>query len=128
MNSSRFYKHLVAVSIFLQVSNLVFSQNINPAIEYKNFNVSSIQKKIMINWVIQNNISANYFEVQRSINGNEFKTVALILGPDPKQSTGDAYECIDKPDIKVKNLFYRLKHVSLTGEIKLSETKMIAIN
>ena len=82
----------------------------------------------MIDWATDNKVPTNYFEIERSSDGINFKTIALVLGPDPKQTNCNCYECFDKPDSNTKKYFYRLKHVSSEGEIELSETKMLAIN
>lgn len=85
-------------------------------------------KKIIIDWVTDNKVAANYFEIERSVDGINFKTIAVVLGPDPKEVGGESYECVDKPLASAKKYYYRLKHVSTDGESELSETKMLAIN
>lgn len=81
----------------------------------------------MIDWATDNKVATNYFEIERSSDGVNFRTIAMVLGPDPKQNNCDCYECFDKTSTNTK-YFYRLKHVSTDGEIELSETKMLAIN
>ena len=97
-------------------------------INITSFTVNAYQKRILIDWATDNKIPTNYFEIQRSPDGINFKTILLVLGPDPKQTGCDCYECFDKPGTRTKKYFYRLKHVSKDGEIELSETKMLAIN
>ena len=82
----------------------------------------------MIDWATDNKVPINYFEIERSNDGINFKTIALVLGPDPKQANCDCYKCFDKAGSNAKKYFYRLKHVSTDGEIELSEMKMLAIN
>ncbi|MCO6498362.1 MAG: hypothetical protein J5I50_11955 [Chitinophagaceae bacterium] len=79
-------------------------------------------KKVNINWATDNKVETNYFEVERSSDGENFKTVALVFGPDP-QKPGDQYECFDK--ISGKKAYYRLKHVGLDGSLQYSSVKMI---
>ena len=96
-------------------------------INYTSFTINATPKRILIDWGTDNKIATNYFEIERSLDGKNFKTIALVLGADPKQENCDCYEGFDKPNAKSKKYFYRLKHVGLNGEIDLSETKMLAI-
>jgi hypothetical protein len=97
-------------------------------INYTSFTINATQKRILIDWGTDNKVPTNYFEIERSLDGVNFKTIALVLGQDPKQEGCDCYEGFDKPDTRSKKYFYRLKHVGLDGEIELSETKMLALN
>ena len=97
-------------------------------INITSFTVNIHEKRILIDWATDNKIPANYFEIQRSLDGINFKTILLVLGPDPKQTGCDCYECFDKPGTRTKKYFYRLKHVNKDGEFELSETKMLALN
>ncbi|MGH2565055.1 MAG: hypothetical protein ACRDE5_11110, partial [Ginsengibacter sp.] len=67
----------------------------------------------MIDWSTDNKVATNYFEIQRSVDGKNFNTIALVMGPDPKQPNCDCYEGFDKPTTKKQQYFYRLKHVGL---------------
>ena len=131
MNSNRFFQTVVVLSMFLFVQTATIGQA--PAIEkekinFTDFKINSIKNRIAIHWKTDDGVSANYFEIERSSNGINFKTIAMVLGPDPKQVNCNCYEGFDKPDSKSKKYYYRLKHVSIDGEIELSKTKMLAIN
>jgi len=102
------------------------SQEHNAKISYTSFTVNEANKKVIIDWITSENVVANYFEIQRSSDGKNFKTIALVLGPDPKQGSNNSYECFDTPSNK-KKYFYRLKHISTDGETELSEVKMLAL-
>jgi hypothetical protein len=97
-------------------------------INYTSFTVSAIKQKIMIDWSTDNKVATNYFEIQRSLDGINFKTIALVLGPDPRKGNCDCYEGVDKTLKNKRKYFYRLKHVGTDGEVDLSETRMLAIN
>ena len=60
------------------------------------FNVTTDEKRISIDWSIESATPTNYFEIQKSTDGLNFKTIALVLGPDPKKPRGDCYGCFDK--------------------------------
>ena len=54
-------------------------------INYTSFTVNSVKQRIMIDWSTDNKVETNYFEIQKSVDGVNFKTIAMVLGPDPKK-------------------------------------------
>jgi hypothetical protein len=131
MNSKKIFQVVLALTSLLSMHVVTLGQTVgtDPArINFTSFTVDSNKKGIKIDWATDNKIPTNYFEIERSSDGKNFKTIALVLGPDPKQTGCDCYECFDKPKSNAKKYFYRLKHVSTDGEIELSETKMLALN
>lgn len=105
-----------------------FEGNGQNKIHIVDFKIVESQNKININWATDNAGVTNYFELEKSDDGKNFKTIALILGPDPSKSNCDCYGCDDKDMGSKKEFFYRLKHISVNGEVEFSETKMLAIN
>jgi hypothetical protein len=86
-----------------------------------------IQKdKVNINWATANKTATNYFEVEKSSDGKNFKTVAYILGADPTKTGCDCYGCIDVVGKTKKEFYYRLKHVDTNGNVEISETRTLA--
>ena len=98
------------------------------AVGLSDFAGSLFDRSVKLNWTTATETNTKKFEIERSLDGVNFKTIALVLGQDPKQEGCDCYEGFDKPDTRSKKYFYRLKHVGLDGEIELSETKMLALN
>jgi hypothetical protein len=121
------YKSLAALLVCTIASLNGICQVKEAKITYASFTVNQVNKKVTIDWVTNSKATANYFEIQRSLDGKNFTTIALVMGPDPQKGDGDCYECFDKTLAKKKNCFYRLKHVSVDGEVEISETKMLAI-
>jgi len=135
MNTKILYKCFSALFILMLVHSEAMCQaqvgEINSQqakINYTSFTVNTVRQKVMIDWSTDNKVATNYFEIQRSFDGVNFKTIALVLGPDPKQTKCDCYEGFDKPLTNKHKYFYRLKHVSTDGKVELSETRMLAIN
>jgi hypothetical protein len=135
MNTKFFYKCFTAILVLLMVHTDVICQtqqgetNTQQAkVNYTSFTVNAGKQKIMIDWSTDNKVATNYFEIQRSLDGVNFKTISLVLGPDPKQKNCDCYEGFDKPLINKQKYFYRLKHVGVDGDVELSETRMLAVN
>ena len=71
--------------------------------------------------------TANYFEVEKSGDGRDFKTVALVMGPDPSKKDCDCYGCYDKINSKSDTTYYRVKHVDSNGVFDFSSVKMIGL-
>lgn len=131
MNSKKIFQGIIVLVVFSLIHIVSLGQVVatDPArINFTSFTVNSNQKGIKIDWATDNKKPTNYFEIERSSDGINFKTIAMVLGPDPKQPSCDCYESFDKPKSKAKKYFYRLKHVSADGEIELSETKILAMN
>lgn len=110
---------------------LSFGSNAQKTQQHKinitDFHVVKNQNKVTINWSTDQAIATNYFEVERSNDGKNFKTVAYVLGADPAKTNCDCYGCFDKITTNTKESYYRLKHVDNSGIIEFSEVKMLAL-
>lgn len=103
----------------------------NTQVHYINvtdFNVTEIGNEMKISWTMGKSAVANYFEVEKSTDGEEFKTVAIVMGPDPTKTDCDCYWYVDKINTKTKAVYYRLKHIDTNGDAELSRIKMITLN
>jgi hypothetical protein len=129
MNTIKLNRIIITAVSLLMGYNATQAQAANASgkIRFTSFTVHSTPKRVLIDWATDNTVSTNYFEIERSSDGVNFKTVALVMGPDPTQSKCDCYEGFDKPAASAKKYFYRLKHVSTDGEVELSEMKMLAV-
>ena len=117
----------VLVTIFAAFSFGGNAQKVQQStIHIMDFKVVKNENRINVNWSTDNATPTNYFELQKSFDGRNFKTVAFILGPDPSKKGCDCYGCYDNITVDKKEFFYRLKHVSTNGEVEFSETKMLA--
>ena len=121
---------LIAIIIFsssISVPSWAQEQKKGSKLNFTGFTVNTDQKRVSIDWSVENGVPTNYFEIQKSIDGVNFKTVALVLGPDPKEPTGNCYGCFDKYIRKsAKHCYYRLKHIDTKGAEQVSETKLLA--
>ena len=96
-------------------------------INVMNFSVTNVDNEVEVSWATEKSVAANYFEVEKSSDGKEFKTVAVVMGPDPTRTSCDCYWCVDKINTKTKTLYYRLKHIDTNGGVELSRIKMITL-
>jgi hypothetical protein len=110
---------------FAALSFKSFGQNMEGIkIKIADFTVLEDNNKISINWKTAPKMEANYFEVEKSNDGKNFKTVAYVLGADPTKINCDCYSCFDKITIDKRESFYRIKHIDTKGGIEFSETKI----
>ena len=112
-------------TIVLVSSTGLFAQK--HTINVTDFTVSAKEQKVIIDWKTDGATATNYFAVQKSTDGINYKTVALVLGPDPKQKNGDCYDYADKNAAKNgKHSYYRLVHVDTDGNEQITEAKLLA--
>lgn len=117
------------VILFAAFSMKVNAQKVqHHKINIVDFKVVKNKNKVSVNWSTDNATPTNYFELEKSNDGKNFKTVAYILGSDPTQTDCDCYGCFDKISTNKKEAYYRLKHVSTNGEVEFSETRELALN
>lgn len=124
-------KYMLFRSVFVIVCTaLAFAGNAqngqHSKINITDFHVVKNKNKVDINWSTDKSVGTNYFEVEKSSDGKNFKTVAYILGADPAKTDCDCYGCFDKISTNAKESYYRLKHVDTNGLVEFSEVKMIA--
>lgn len=116
---------LLISTIVLISSNGLIAQNRN--VNVTDFTVSAKEQKVIIDWKTDGATATNYFAIQKSTDGVNFKTVALVLGPDPKQKNCDCYGCFDKYVPKTaKHSYYRLVHIDTEGNEQITEAKLLA--
>lgn len=128
MKTKLLFKNALIATLFLSFALSVNAQkNGSGKINITSFEVVKAQNKVMIEWSTDKASKTNYFEVEKSTDGKNFKTVAYVLGADPTKSGCECFGCFDKVAGKAKESFYRLKHVDMNGNIQLSEVKMLAL-
>lgn len=121
-------KYMLFRSVFVILFTiLAFAGNAQQKkINITDFRLVKNHNKVDINWSTDKTVSTNYFEVEKSNDGKNFKTVAYVLGADPTKTDCDCYGCFDKINTNAKESYYRLKHVDANGSVEFSEVKMIA--
>lgn len=121
-------RNSLVVILFLSFTFNTNAQKAGKAkINITNFQVVKEQNKVAIKWATDNTSSTNYFEVEKSTDGKNFKTVAYVLGADPTKTDCECFGCFDKITGKSKESYYRLKHINTNGNVQFSEVKMLAL-
>lgn len=118
----------MAIALLFIINNMVgFGQVKQEQSSFSSFEVEKIDHKILLNWTINAVGTGNYFEVERSFDGKNFKTIMVVLGPDPSIKEKEKFEGIDKTKAKNK-AYYRLKHINEEGVITFSSIKSPVFN
>jgi len=90
------------------------------------FGVVGKDHKATASWTTETEVNHDRFELERSFDNTNFKTVALILGP--KSSNGETkyYEYTDKSSelADKKIAYYRLKQIDIDGKVTYSTIKL----
>lgn len=121
-------KSMLFRSVFvLFFAAMAFGAAAQSKVNITDFNVVKEQNKIDINWSTEKGEPTNYFEVEKSNDGKNFKTVAYVFGADPEKNDCKCFGCFDKVNSKNTAAYYRLKHVDADGYVQFSEVKMIAL-
>ncbi|MEO6683051.1 MAG: hypothetical protein ABIN48_09505 [Ginsengibacter sp.] len=110
---------------FITINLTAYAQKENNKLEILSFDTERFEDKVDIKWTINEANLTGYFELERSFNGRDFKTIMYILGPDPSKIEGNQFGGFDKIASK-KTLFYRLKQVRDGGKIELSDVKEVS--
>ena len=100
------------------LDNMVIGSITNSAlpIELKDFTVRPYRKMALIEWTTASEINNDYFEIEKSLDGNEWQKLAQIDGAG-NSSVEINYEYIDKsPALGIS--YYRLKQIDFDGQLE----------
>ena len=110
------------------ISNLAVSGQVSQDdFTFSSFEIGGNGQNIALNWTVNKVEKSNYFEVERSIGGKKFKTIMIVLGPNPSKRTEESFNSSIKNSIKNKR-YYRLKHINEEGIITFSPIKTPEFN
>ena len=86
-----------------------------------NFTVYEKDAKLIVEWATDGTVATNYWQVQVSDDGTQFSTIAVVLGPDPRQQ-GDRYQYMEKVRTgRDATRYFRLRHVDVNGNEQVSK-------
>ncbi|HTE34392.1 MAG TPA: T9SS type A sorting domain-containing protein [Chryseolinea sp.] len=94
-------------------------------VEFSVFNVACADNAAVISWQTATEINTDHFEVQRSVNGADWTTIATQRAAG-QSSTLQDYSYTDRAQVSSPKLFYRILSVDIDGRKKYTETKSSA--
>jgi hypothetical protein len=80
-------------------------------------------KKVFLQWAVQPGISADYFSIERNIDGKNFETIGVIKAAE----SAIKYEFTDEIPTKGSS-FYRIRFTNKTGSYFLSDSIEVNIS
>jgi hypothetical protein len=86
-------------------------------VKYSSFDATVADKSVLLKWITEEEINNNYFEVERSFDGRNFSTIALVLDGF-ENGTKKSYQFKDNAaELQSKSvIYYRLKQVDKDGK------------
>lgn len=109
----------------------IFSSSAGPlAVKYYSFDASLTKDNVVIcNWITEEEINNNYFELERSFDGINYSTTALIFTAENNTGSTQSYQYKDKAGV-LKNkylVYYRLKQVDKDGSTSYSKVVSVKL-
>lgn len=92
-------------------------------VKFIGFSVSLQDHNAMIQWATAEEINSSYFEIQRSDNGSDWKTIANVTAAGNTTLT-QSYSYTDK-NLIGKVLYYRIKQVDIDGKFIITPVRML---
>ena len=98
-------------------------------IRWLSFDAVKQNNNALLSWAVSNEDANKNYELQRSINGNDFSTIATIN----KNGTGNGIHDYSYTDFGINTLgspviYYRIKQVDIDSRYSFSEIKKINLN
>lgn len=121
-------KTIKKITLLLMVTAFSYSNtyaqaalSTNQKIVITNYKVYEKDAQVFIDWQTNGAVAANYWQVQYSTDGQQFTTMAIVFGPDPKQP-GDCYKYKGKIRMEAgKKVTYRVRPVDSREEEIITE-------
>ncbi|MDQ6762831.1 MAG: T9SS type A sorting domain-containing protein [Bacteroidota bacterium] len=96
-------------------------------VKYSSFDAYALNNTTNITWTTDSETNNDHFEVERSFDQKDFKTIGLVFGAEGNVSTTSKYSFSDKAkDLSShKVIYYRLKQIDFDGKVTYSVVKMV---
>jgi len=101
------------------IDNIRFTPQVVP-VELTSFTGAFVGNDVQLKWATATELNNRGFEIQRSINGSEFATVAFVEGQGTTTET-QQYSFTDRNVESRVNYAYRLKQIDFNGDYDFSQ-------
>jgi len=91
-------------------------------VKFASFTATKMENTAALNWETATELNNKGFEVQRSINGENWATIQFVTA---NKNSANKYESIDKAPVKAIN-YYRLKQLDINGQFTYSN--IVSVN
>jgi hypothetical protein len=113
-------KLLNLMTCLLLITGSAFSQSTS---EITEFNAERMNGLVNITWTPSDDATTNHFEIQKSIDGVNWKVVAIMF-PFEDISEAHSYRYSDKLQSK-EGSYYRIRQIETSKKENYSEVKMV---
>ena len=98
------------------------------AVKYSAFDATVVDKAVVLKWTTEEEINSNHFEVERSFDGTNFTTVALVLDGFENGSRKNYQFKDNAAELQSKSVvYYRLKQVDNDGKYSYTNTLVVKL-
>jgi len=105
----------------------VYREAVIVPITLTRFTGNQADDKIKLNWTTAQEINANYFDIEHSVDGNHFEKAGMVYSKYQNSSIPTDYDFLDAKPVKGIN-FYRLKQFDKDGKFKYSDIIPVLFN
>lgn len=112
---------------FKTISNVVSTLGVT----YRSFDAYALNSKtVNLSWITENETNNDHFEIEKSFDQTNFKTIGLIFGLEDNTTGVNKYSFNDKAnDLNGHQVvYYRLKQIGLDGKFTYSVLKMVRLS
>lgn len=92
------------------------------------FDAKLVNDKVNLSWITANEINLSKFELERSTNGSDYETVAVLFANGNSASELNYAYRDNISEVKSSVIYYRLKMVDLDGKSKYSLVRVIRLS
>lgn len=124
------YSVLICLLLELCVNPCLAQTNPRAAQEtvIQSFTLLRAGASVKIAWQTSSEKNNNYFEVQRSTDGEQFTTIAVVFAREQADNGADYLFADQNPGQGGSDiLYYRIRQVSMDGKFTLTETRKFKI-
>jgi hypothetical protein len=102
-----------------------FNYERNPLpVKFESFTATAQETTNLLTWVTSQEINNNYFEVEQSTNGTEFKSIAKV-NAGAHGNTKQTYSYADNNANSAEVVYYRIKQVDMNGKFSTTNTLIV---
>jgi len=114
---------ILTTALFLATASSALTPVPVGTVVYQSIKVSVTAKSVILDWNTVSELGNSYFEVERSFNMTDFKTVALVLDGFTTEGTGKKYAFKENTPVAKngRSVYYRLKQFDEYGNVSYSE-------
>ena len=93
---------------------------------FQSFTATSLPEEVLLAWTTATELNNDYFAIERSQDGTDFKEIATVLGAGTTENAQD-YRYVDADAPTGTDVFYRLRQVDFDGQFSYSETVTVRL-